>query len=68
MIVFIATGTDDRTVGNQRHLISIRITVTPVEDGGPVRDVEFAKTIDANEQMLEGVRQGVLQACLRGSC
>ena len=68
VIMFTATGTNDRTVGNQRHLISIRITVTPVEDGGPLRDVEFAKTIDADEQMLDGVRQGVLQACSRGSC
>ena len=56
----------DRTVGNQRHLVSIEIMVTPLEDGGPVRDVVFSNTISANEQMLEAVKQGVLQACSRG--
>lgn len=56
----------DRTVGNQRHSVSIEIMVTPLEDGGPVRDVIFSDTISANEQMLEAVKQGVLQACSRG--
>jgi len=47
-------------------LISIRLTVTPVEDGGPIRDVEYAKTISADKEMMEAVTQGILQACSRG--
>lgn len=53
-------------MGNQRHFISITITVTPVEDGKRVRDVKYAKTISADEQMVEAVTQGILQACSRG--
>ena len=68
VVMFYIIGSIDRTVGNQRHLISTRITVTPVEDGGPVRDVEYAKTIIADEQMLEAMTQGILQACSRGIC
>ena len=56
----------DRTVGNQRHSISVTITVTPVENGGPVRDVEYGKKVDADEQTLEAVTQGILLACSRG--
>ena len=68
MVMFYIIESIDRTVGHQRHSISIRITVTPVEDGGPIRDVEYAKTISADEQMLEAVTQGILQACSRGIC
>lgn len=60
------TGSVDRTIGSQRHRVSIRVTVMPVEDGGPVRDVEYAKTVNADEQMLGAVTQGILQACSKG--
>lgn len=65
-VVINRSGSVDRTVGNRRHSVSIEIMVTPLEDGGPVRDVVFSNTISANEQMLEAVKQGVLQACSRG--
>ena len=68
MVVFYIIGSIDRTVGHQRHLISIRITATPVEDGGPIREVEYAKTISMDEQVSEAVTQGILQACSRGIC
>jgi len=58
----------DRTVGSRRHIISIKLTITPVEDGGPINDVEFSRSVKLNitKEMMEAVTQGILQSCLRG--
>lgn len=66
-MIILYTASVDRMVGSQRHSVSIRMTVTPVEDGGPVRDVEYGKTVSVDEQTLGAVTQGVLLACSRGT-
>ena len=67
-MITLYTASVDRVVGSQRHSVSIGMTVTPVEDGGPVRDVEYGKTVSVDEQTLEAVTQGILLACSRGIC
>jgi len=63
------TGSMDRTIGTRRHVVSIKLTVTPIDDEGPVKDVEFTHSVKLgmSKEMMEAVVQGILQSCSRGA-
>ncbi|XP_065909117.1 ribosome-releasing factor 2, mitochondrial-like isoform X2 [Dysidea avara] len=60
--------TMDRTIGNRRHVISIKMTVTPLDNGGPIKNVEFTRSVKLGitKEMMEAVTHGILQSCSRG--
>ncbi|XP_064232120.1 ribosome-releasing factor 2, mitochondrial isoform X1 [Aotus nancymaae] len=63
-----ATDTLDRTLGDQRHLVTVEVEARPIETSSLMPVIEYAESI--NEDLLkvsqEAIENGIHSACLQG--
>uniref|UniRef100_U3D1H4 Ribosome-releasing factor 2, mitochondrial n=1 Tax=Callithrix jacchus TaxID=9483 RepID=U3D1H4_CALJA len=63
-----ATDTLDRTLGDQRHLVTVEVEARPIETSSLMPVIEYAESIheDLLKVSQEAIENGIHSACLQG--